>query len=338
MLLQTTQRRLIAGIEQIDYQPQQIDALRSQVDVHAPNELHWQWSYVSEITELRNLYEKGKSAQWNAETDLDWKTPMPDGEFAIAPNKSLMAVLLDMMGMDEKAKLAGQREELAWMLSQLLHGEQAALQLCGQLVSVCPGVDQKFYAGSQVADEARHCETFAKLIQRKLGKIYPIEANLKFLLDKLLTAETWQKKCVGMQLLFESVAVGVFDQLQDAAVNPLLKDVLYRVTQDESRHAAFGVLSMRRALPTLSREEHDDLEDFAFEVIECFHRGQLMGELRDLTPAWGIDPDNVAQMLLTDPEFREQNNEIFGHMMANMKNLGLITERTREGYAQLGLV
>jgi hypothetical protein len=137
--------------------------------------------------------------------------------------------------------------------------------------------------------------------------------------------------------LFESVAVGVFDQLQDAALNPLLKNALYRVTQDESRHAAFGVLSMRRALPTLGREEHDQLEDFAFEVIECFHRGQLMGELRDLAPGWGIDPDSVAQMLLVDPEFREKSNQIFSHMMANLKNLGLITGRTRDGYAELGL-
>jgi len=91
-------------------------------------------------------------------------------------------------------------------------------------------------------------------------------------------------------------------------------------------------------LPALSREEHDDLEDFAFEVIECFHRGQLMGELRELAPAWGIDPENVAQMLVADPEFRSKNNEIFSHMMANLKNLGLITARTRDGYAALGLV
>jgi hypothetical protein len=315
MLLQPAQRRMIGKIEQVDYFPQQIDALRSQVDITTPTELHWQWDYTREIEELRNLYEKGKTAQWNAETDLDWKTPMPAGDFAIKPEDSLMAILLEMMGMDEKQQVAAQREELAWMLSQLLHGEQAALQLCAQLVNVCPDLDQKFYAGSQVVDEARHCETFAKLIQRKLGKIYPIEANLKFLLDKLLTAETWQKKCVGMQLLFESVAMGLFDQLQDAAINPLLRDVLYRITQDESRHAAFGVLSMRRALPALGREEHVQLEDFAFEVIECFHRGQLMGELRDLAPGWGIDPDNVAQMILADPSFQEKNSEIFRHMM-----------------------
>jgi len=338
MPLQAAQRRLIAGFEQLDYLPNQIEALRAQVDLASPTELHWQWNYASEIEELRNLYEKGKAAQWNAETDLDWKIPMPADDFALKPDESLMSVLLDMMGMDEKQRVAGQREELAWMLSQLLHGEQAALQLCAQLVNVCPDLDQKFYAGSQVIDEVRHCETFAKLLQRKLGKIYPIEPNLKFLLDKLLTAETWQKKCVGMQLLFESVAVGVFDQLQDAALNPLLKSALYRITQDESRHAAFGVLSMRRALPALSLEEHDQLEDFAFEVIECFHRGQLMGELRDLAPPWGIDPENIAQMLLLDPQFREKNNEIFRHMMANMKNLGLITARTRHGYAELGLV
>ncbi len=329
---------MIGTVEQVDYRPEQIEALRSQVSVAAPAELRWQWNYVGELEELRSLYDKGKQAQWNAETDLDWKTPMPPEEFALKPEESLMAALLGMAGMDHERQVAGQREELRWMVSQLLHGEQAALQLCAQLVNICPDMDQKFYAGSQVVDEVRHCETFAKLLQRKLGAIYPIEPNLKFLLDTLLTADSWQKKCVGMQLLFESVAVGVFDQLQEAALNPLLKTALYRITQDEARHAAFGVLSMRRVMPTLERQQREELEDFAFRVIECFHRGQLMGELRELAPAWGLDPDNVAQMLLNDPDFRDKSNEIFRHMMANLKNLGLITERTRAGYAELGLV
>jgi hypothetical protein len=324
-------------MEQIDYKPDEIAQLRSKIEVDVPMELHWQWDYLREIEDLRSLYEKGKAGQWNAETDLDWRTPVPADEFSMKPEDSLMANVLGMVGMDQKAQMAGQHQELAWGLSQLLHGEQAALQLCAQLVNVCPEMDQKFYAGSQVIDEVRHCETFGKLLQRKFGKIYPIEPNLKFLLDTLLTVETWQKKCVGMQLLFESVAVGIFDQLQEASLNPLLKQALYRITQDESRHAAFGVLSMRKVLPTLSQNEREDLEDFAFNVIECFHRGQLLGQLKDLLPPFGLDPENLAMAILSDPQYLEKNNVIFNHMMPNLKNLGLITERTRAGYAQLGL-
>ena len=338
MRLQLDHRLMIGPMEQIDYKPQEIDSLRKHIDFDAPLELHWQWDYAAEIEELRNLYEKGKTGQWNAETDLDWRTPVKHDEFSIKPEFSLMANILGMAGMDQKTQIKGQHEELSWALSQLLHGEQAALQLCAQLVNVCPELDQKFYAGSQVIDEVRHCETFAKLLQRKFGKIYPIEANVKFLLDTLLTTDSWQKKCVGMQLLFESVAVGIFDQLQEASLNPLLKEAIYRITQDESRHAAFGVLSMRKVLPQLSKEEHDEIEDFAWAVVECFHRGQLLGQLRDLLPPYGLDPANLAMAILSDPQFLEKNNVIFNHMLPNLKNLGLITERTRAGYAALGLM
>ena len=72
------------------------------------------------------------------------------------------------------------------LISQLLHGEQAALQLCGQLTNACPTMDAKFYAGSQVIDEVRHVEVLSKFLQRKMGVLHPIDPTLKVLLDKLL--------------------------------------------------------------------------------------------------------------------------------------------------------
>ena len=78
-------------------------------------------------------------------------------------------------------------------MSQLLHGEQAALQLCGQLTNACPTMDAKWYAGSQVIDEVRHVEVISKFLQRKMGVIYPIDRRpSKVLLDKLLAAPTWK--------------------------------------------------------------------------------------------------------------------------------------------------
>jgi hypothetical protein len=57
-----------------------------------------------------------------------------------------------------------------YVLSQLLHGEQAALQLCGQLTSLCPTTDEKWYAANQVFDEARHVEALSKFLTRKMGQ------------------------------------------------------------------------------------------------------------------------------------------------------------------------
>src|SRR4030095_2815224 len=156
----------------------------------------------------------------------------------------LLPSVLASMGADDATCREAAFDEFAWTMSQLLHGEQAALQLCGQLTNCCPTMDAKFYAASQVADEARHVEVIAKLLQRKVGRIHPIGATLKVLLDKLLEAPTWKMKTLGMQTLFEGMAVGIFDIIQKGSMNPLLSDVIRRVKQDEARPAAFGLLTM----------------------------------------------------------------------------------------------
>ena len=104
----------------------------------------------------------------------------------------LLPSVLSATGADDETCREAAFDEFAWTLSQLLHGEQAALQLCGQLVNTCPTMDQKWYAGSQVIDEVRHVEVFSKFLQRKMGVIHPIDPTLKVLLDKLLAAPTWK--------------------------------------------------------------------------------------------------------------------------------------------------
>ena len=102
----------------------------------------------------------------------------------------MLAQICKLMGKDEATQKAAAFDELAYLLSQLLHGEQAALQLCGQLTNVCDKMDEKWYAASQVADEARHIEVLSKFLPRKIGTIYPIGPTLKILLDELLEADT----------------------------------------------------------------------------------------------------------------------------------------------------
>src|SRR5204863_5387374 len=128
--------------------------------------------------------------------------------------------------------------------------------------NVCPTMDQKFYAGSQVIDEVRHVEVISKFLQRKLGAIHPIDPTLKILLDKLLEASTWKLKTLGMQTLFEGMAVGIFDQIAKTTSNPLLKDIIRRVQLDESRHAAFGVLSMRQVVRDATPEAMIEVAGF----------------------------------------------------------------------------
>src|SRR5206468_9534308 len=180
----------------------------------------------------------------------------------------ILPSVLASAGVDDAVCRAAAFDQCAWTLSQLLHGEQAALQLCGQLTNACPTLDAKFYAASQVIDEARHVEVFAKFLQRKVGTIYPIGGTLKALLDTLLEAPTWKTKTLGMQCLFEGMAVGIFDLIQKGCTNPLLADIIRRVKQDEARHAAFGILTMRRVVREATAAEMAEMEDFSYSVLE----------------------------------------------------------------------
>src|SRR4030095_10767775 len=245
----------------------------------------------------------------------------------------LLPSVLASMGADDATCREAAFDEFAWTMSQLLHGEQAALQLCGQLTNCCPTMDAKFYAASQVADEARHVEVLAKFLERKVGTIYPIGGTLKVLLDMPLAAPTWKTKTLGMQTLFEGMAVGIFDMIQKGSTNPLVSDIIRRVKQDEARHAAFGILTMRRTVKEATPEEMVEMKDFAFDILETLNANQQLDMLHDLGPKYGLDPDGVAGLLLQSPEWPKFNSEVFMHtVIPNLARLGLITERTEAKY------
>lgn len=333
-------RRSLGDFEVFEVDEGKVEALRSQIDVDVPLDLHWTWEYTSEVEELRNLYERGKKGQWNAETDIDWEMPFPRDEwFMPKTGTMLMPSILAETGADDETCREAAWDEFTHLLSQLLHGEQAAMQLCGQLTNACPGLDAKFYAGSQVIDEVRHTEVIAKFLQRKMGTICPIDPTLKVLLDMLLQAPTWKLKTLGMQTLFEGMAVGIFDDIARNTSNPLLHDMVRRVQVDEARHAAFGVLSMRQVVKDSEPEELEEMEDFAFSVLETLNANQQLDLLRLYGPKYGMDPESVVNMTLALPEWPVFNSKVYMHtVMPNLKRLGLVTERTESKYRALGIL
>ena len=58
------------------------------------------------------------------------------------------------------------------LLSQFMHGEQGALLCTARIVETVPWIDAKYYAATQVMDEARHVEVFARYLDEKLGSQY----------------------------------------------------------------------------------------------------------------------------------------------------------------------
>ena len=200
-------------------------------------------------------------------------------------------------------------------------------------------MDEKWYASSQVADEARHVEVFSKLLQRKFGVIRPISPTLKILLEQLLEAKTVERKTLGMQTLFEGMAVGIMDLLRSQCRNALIADVLRRVEQDEARHAAFGVLMMRRVVREAGPGRRAELEDWAFSILEALNANQQLDMLKLLGPGYGIDPEAVVRMVTGLPNFAEVNSLTFMHtVVQNLRSLGLLTDRTESEWRRVGML
>src|ERR1043166_4387725 len=202
------------------------------------------WNYGNVKEGLRDLYEKAKRDQWNGTTQLAWDTDV-DPERGIIPD-----VINPLIGyppyerLTPKEKKRRRHAQIALQLSQFLHGEQGALIVASQLVAAVPWIDAKFYAGTQTMDEARHVEVFGRYLREKLEWQWPVNENLKELLDATIKDARWDFKYLGMQIIIEGLAMAAFGNLFQMAQEPLLKELLKYVMKDESRHVAFGMLSL----------------------------------------------------------------------------------------------
>ncbi|CAN5669443.1 hypothetical protein BH20ACT2_BH20ACT2_05190 [soil metagenome] len=227
-----------------------VDALVHTVKDNADALFTWDYEKGARPA-LTKLYEKAKGAQWNGETDLPWDTDV-DQEAVVMANAAAGLALeegIDFTGTPfekwgDKEWLRLGVESQNWTLSQFLHGEQGALLCTAKIVETVPWIDAKYYAATQVMDEARHVEVFAKYLDTKLSVHYPVNAHLRLLLDDIVQDSRWDMTYLGMQIMVEGLALAAFGFIHQLTTEPLLKQLLRYVMSDEARHVAFGVLSI----------------------------------------------------------------------------------------------
>jgi hypothetical protein len=208
-----------------------------------------------------------------------------------------------------------------WRLSQFMHGEQGALLCTAKIVETVPWIDAKYYASTQVMDEARHVEVFAKYLDTKLTGHYPINAHLKLLLDDIIADSRWDMTYLGMQIMVEGLALAAFGFMQQMTPDPLLKQLLRYVMSDEARHVAFGVLSLKEYYAELSDAELRERQEFAFEAAIRMRDRFLQQEVWD---RMGIKPAEILPLVLQDPGRGMFQQMLFSKIVPNCKKLGLL--------------
>jgi len=210
-----------------------------------PQSVAYNWEYDATRKRLMRLYENAKRDQWNGTERLDWSIDVdPEGELLPDPAIGIYGTPI-WQKLTEREKRKLRHESITWQLCQFLHGEQGALLATAQIVDSVPWYEAKQYGATQVMDEARHVEVYRRFVQEKLQHEYPVNPDLKQLLDQILGDSRWDMKFLGMQIIVEGLALAAFGAIRDTAQNPLLRDLTAAVMEDESRHVAFGVLSLR---------------------------------------------------------------------------------------------
>jgi hypothetical protein len=300
------------------------------------SEIAFNWEYEDGSVALLELYDKGKRQQWDAGTRLDWSLELnPDNPMELKDEALSIHDSDTWRRMTEPEKSWLRRELQANSISQFMHGEQGALIATAKIVCTVPDMNAKFYAATQVMDEARHVEAYKRLLHEKFRLAYPINKALKQLLEQTLSDRRWDMTYLGMQVLIEGLALAAFQSIRDKAGNTLASAVNAYVMQDEARHVSFGRLALRDFYPQLSDAERDEREEFAVEALyfmrDRFNQSEVWERL-------GLPTKVLDEIHYNSKQMNSFRGRLFSRVVPTLKDIGLWGSRIQSAFAEMGVM
>ena len=294
------------------------------------------WEYEDGRDKLLNLYDKGKKQQWDAAERIDWSLDL-DPENPMEMDDRTIPIygseVWTRLTPKERARI--RHHSQAHSLSQFMHGEQGALMATAKIVQTVSDIESKFYAATQVMDEARHVEAYARLLHDKFELAYPITPGLASLLEQTLTDRRWDMTYLGMQILIEGLALAAFQRIRDSSKNRLAASVNAYVMQDESRHVAFGRLALRDYYPQLSDAERDEREEFVVDA--CYHMRDRFNQ-GEVWENLGLPVKECVEAVEKSEYMKMFRTRLFSRIVPTVKDIGLWGPRVRKAYEDMGVL
>lgn len=311
----------------------------------AAADARWNLDYASDFPRGERLYHQAKEHAWDPRRDVDWSDRAGSDEGLIADEHWVGHAmgLADLL--DEEERVRFNRESVGWVMSQLLHGEQGSLLLVSQLCDMRRDLDGKLFLAAQAMDEARHVEAFRRyLVESRL--LAPVDPNMKAVIDSMLSQPSWRKKAIGMLIVVEGYALGVFGFMRRSTTDPLLRRILDLVARDEGRHVGFGIESIAAEARDCPAREWRDLQDYAFSLARSIYYARERGGFRSsLDPYWRFGKDRMrlnrdeleSAALDTEVARRFQHDLFHDTLVPSLKRLGLMDGPIGEQYQALGI-
>jgi hypothetical protein len=305
-------------------------------DVESSATTSFDFEYDQGRDQLLRLYDKGTRKQWLAKERLDWSTDVDlDNPMGFADEYVPIFGSPTWEKMNDRERATVRRHMASWQFSQFMHGEQGALVCTAKIVQTVPSVDAKFYAATQVIDEARHVEVYSRYLYDKLELAYPLNPNLKSLLDDAISDRRWDMTYLAMQVLIEGLALAAFGLIRNQAQEPLAKAINAYVMQDEARHVAFGRLALRDYYPNLTQAERDEREEFCVDA--CYRMrdrflAEEVWETLELPVAEVLDFVRNSDIQIT---FRSY---LFARIVPTLRDIGLWGPKIQKAFADMGVL
>jgi hypothetical protein len=303
--------------------------------IESPATTMFDFNYMGGRDQLLRLYDKGTRRQWIGSDRLDWSQEVNLDNPVGMPDE-----ILPIFGtpwwdsMSDERKGEFRRHVEAWRFSQFMHGEQGALICTAKIVQTVPDIDSKFYAATQVIDEARHVEVYSRYLHEKLQLVYPLNTHLKALLDDVIEDSRWDMTYLGMQVLIEGLALAAFGIIRNNATDPLAKALNAYVMQDEARHVMFGRLALRDYYPQLTQAERDDREAFCIEACYLM-RDRFLGE--EVFERLEL-PAELTTYVDQSESLREFRNFLFMRIVPILRDVGLWGPKLRRAFEEMGVI
>ncbi|MFI6491068.1 ferritin-like domain-containing protein [Streptomyces sp. NPDC050564] len=307
------------------------------LDLRASVHTRLSWDYTPRVPRLGSLSRRGRDGQWDAEADIDWSAPVPFGA-PLADGTDFARASFEASPMAGRGRPMWDtfRWELqAWLVSQFLHGEQAALVVAARLVESLPTVEAKLCAASQATDEARHVEVFARYLRENVPDPYPVNADLRELLEDVLGDSRWDVTALGMQIMVEALAMAAFRLAGTTFHDALIRRITTLVARDEARHVSFGVVSLEEVYRELSSTELADREELVLDAASLMRRRFL---LSDVWERLDVDRDAGVAYAAADPAMVLYRQTVFARVVSALVRIGLMTDRVRQGLGDLDLL
>src|SRR6266446_621730 len=294
------------------------------------------WEYDENRAGLLQLYSKGKQQQWDAADRIDWSQDLDPENPMQLDDRVIMIYGSDIWNrMTDKERRQVRHHLQAAQISQFMHGEQGALIATSKIVQSVPNLDAKFYAATQVMDEARHVEAYSRLLHDKFELAYPISHGLKTLLESGLGDSRWDMTYLTMQILIEGLALAAFQRIRDQSKNSLAAAVNAYVMQDEARHVAFGRLALRDYYPQLSDAERGEREEFVVEA--CWHMRDRFNQL-EVWQRLGLPIEECLQIVDQSETMKVFRSRIFSRIVPTVKDIGLWGPQVQEAFGAMGAI